>query len=568
MSSTTYDISVILRVLDKATGPLRSIGSRFQNLVPSVAAADAKLKQIGQSLQNVGARMGHIGKRMTFAVSLPLLAAGALALKASMDFNEAMANVATLIPGNINRVNELKKAVQDMAIRTATGTDIMAEGLYQVISAFEDSADTTKILEINAKAAKAGVATVLDAVNLTSAVTKAYGDTSAEAAEKAADLAFQTVRLGQTTFPELAGAIPRVTSLAAQLGISMEEVFGTFATLTGVTGPSTNEISTQFAGLLNALLKPTDMMQKALDHLHQIGRISQPTGKALLAKDGFIGAFRVLKDLAKGEETLLGDMFGERQALIALFALIGSLSEDYTRKTKAMHQSTGAMTEAFKEQSQGINRLGFQWQQFKVRIDVLRQTLGDALAPAFNRVLDFLEPLITKFTNLSPAMQKAILIFGAVVGALGALSWAIAPIITAIGTLSLALAGTAFGTFLVGLGTLTAPILAITAAIAGVGLAIYQVHKHWDRLKEDAKAIVDWTKDLGQATVGGIKDFISTSFTAPTPALASESRTSVDIHVTSDPGLQTNINGVKTDGKSKVKVASEGYVGVHDLLSP
>ena len=56
-------------------------------------------------------------------------------------------------------------------------------------------------VEINAKAARAGIATTADSINLTSAVTKANGDTSAAAVQHVADLAFKTVELGQTTFP-------------------------------------------------------------------------------------------------------------------------------------------------------------------------------------------------------------------------------------------------------------------------------------------------------------------------------------------------------------------------------
>jgi len=58
-----------------------------------------------------------------------------------------------------------------------------------------------KVLEINSKAAAGGVATTRDAIDLTSAVTKAYGDTSAAAVQGVSDLALETVRLGQTTFP-------------------------------------------------------------------------------------------------------------------------------------------------------------------------------------------------------------------------------------------------------------------------------------------------------------------------------------------------------------------------------
>ena len=84
---------------------------------------------------------------------------------------------------------------------------------YQVISAFGDTKEVPKQLEATLKAAKAGGASAFDSLNLLSAVTKGYGDTSFEAMMKVSDLAFQTVKLGQTTFPELASSIGRVAFL-------------------------------------------------------------------------------------------------------------------------------------------------------------------------------------------------------------------------------------------------------------------------------------------------------------------------------------------------------------------
>ena len=99
-------------------------------------------------------------------------------------------------------MHDLKDAVQEMAIAHGKDTQDLARGLYQTISALgDDAADTVKVLEINSRAATAGLATTEDAIALTSAVTKAYGDTSAAAVQRVSDLAFQTVKLGQTTFP-------------------------------------------------------------------------------------------------------------------------------------------------------------------------------------------------------------------------------------------------------------------------------------------------------------------------------------------------------------------------------
>ena len=218
-----------------------------------------KAEAAGESLSS---KLGKIGQGMTAGVTLPIVGAAAAALKFSTDFNASMANVASLGVAS-DRVIELKANVQALAIETGKSTEDLAGGLYQVVSAFGDTADTSKILEINAKAAAAGLAETTDAINLTSAVTKGYGDTSAAAVQQVSDMALQTVALGQTTFPELAASMGRVVPIAASLGASQQELFAVMATATGVTGGAA-EVSTQLRGVLQSMMAPTERMRELL----------------------------------------------------------------------------------------------------------------------------------------------------------------------------------------------------------------------------------------------------------------------------------------------------------------
>ena len=162
-------------------------------LVRGLRASRGDLHKTGRAATASGAALGAL----TAALGGIAVAAGRASM-ASMALNRGMANVATLIPGNTERVAALKTAVQDLAAAHGKSSQDLAAGLYQTISAFGDSAGRTmRVLEINSRAATAGVATVAEAVDLTSAVTKAYGDTSAEAVQKVADLALLTVRLGK-----------------------------------------------------------------------------------------------------------------------------------------------------------------------------------------------------------------------------------------------------------------------------------------------------------------------------------------------------------------------------------
>ena len=184
-------------------------GSIVSKLILDKKGFDASVKVVKKGVKDLGkyvdknsAKIKHMGRTMTIAGGA-IVGAFGLAVKSAIDFNKQMANVATLVPNSTKRVLELKAGVQDLAIETGKSTTDISDGLYQVISAFGDTAETAEILETNVLAAAAGMATTTDAIYLTSAVMKGYGDVSSESTKKVADLAFQTVKLGQTTFPEL-----------------------------------------------------------------------------------------------------------------------------------------------------------------------------------------------------------------------------------------------------------------------------------------------------------------------------------------------------------------------------
>lgn len=451
------------KAIDGVTAPIRKMTKNVGKFGKTAVKA---FNRASRSASRFGKKLKSVGRSMSMRMTLPIAAFGVVALRASMNFNKAMANVASLIPKSIERVKALKKTVQEMAISTGQSTDIMAEGLYQVISAFGDTSDTTKILEINAKAAAAGLAKVGEAVALTSAVMKGYGKVNEAGAKKAADLAFQTVKLGQTTFPELAASIGRVIPLAAQLGVTEEQVFAGFATLTGVTGNAA-EVSTQLAGAMRALLKPTTSMQKAFK------KLGYESGKAMLAEKGLVGTFQALSDVTGGNEQAMTKMFGRMEPLVAIFSLLGKQSGDYTRKLHAMKNAAGAMNEAFKEQTEGINKTGFAWTQTTIRLSIFAQKMGDLLSPALDKVIKFLTPMLETFEKLNPNVKTAILVIAGVAAALG-------PVIVGVGLLT-----TAMGALM----AVSAPVWlilgAITLALVGIGAAIYQVVKHWENLKMD-----------------------------------------------------------------------------------
>lgn len=358
-----------------------------RSLSKTESKAKTFLGTIGNGVVTVAKFAGAVG-------AAALTAAGA-ATKVAADFQSQMSNVQTLLTGTQDeiaaKVSKYGDIVKEVSRTTGLETSNLTDGLYQVVSAFGDVDDAAKIMEIAAKSAKAGNAETSDAVNLLSAVTKGYGDISAEANQKAADLAFTTVRLGQTSFPELASSMGKVIPLCATMKVSEEELFGAMATLTGVTG-GTAEVSTQLKATIQGFMQPTTAMTSALK------KMGYENGQVAIESLGLQGALDALKESVNGDELAFAGMFSSVEAKTAVLALAGAQSEDFTNKTKEMYSATGAAESAFDTQTANL----------KGTLGKLKQAASTAVIELGEKFLPVVQTLAEWVLENMPAIQSTI----------------------------------------------------------------------------------------------------------------------------------------------------------------
>lgn len=358
-----------------------------RSLSKTESKAKTFLGTIGNGVVTVAKFAGAVG-------AAALTAAGA-ATKVAADFQSQMSNVQTLLTGTQDeiaaKVSKYGDIVKEVSRTTGLETSNLTDGLYQVVSAFGDVDDAAKIMEIAAKSAKAGNAETSDAVNLLSAVTKGYGDISAEANQKAADLAFTTVRLGQTSFPELASSMGKVIPLCATMKVKEEELFGAMATLTGVTG-GTAEVSTQLKATIQGFMQPTTAMTSALK------KMGYENGQVAIESLGLQGALDALKESVNGDELAFAGMFSSVEAKTAVLALAGAQSEDFTNKTKEMYSATGAAESAFDTQTANL----------KGTLEKLKQAANTAVIELGEKFLPVVQTLAEWVLENMPAIQSTI----------------------------------------------------------------------------------------------------------------------------------------------------------------
>lgn len=270
----------------------------------------------------------------------------------SRAFGAAMKAANTMAGKNAEGFANLKGQVADLSKTLPIARDELANGLYQVISNGVPEDNWIDYLNKSAKASVGGIADLGETVKVTSTVIKNYG-LAWDAAESVQDKIQLTAKNGVTSFEQLAQALPRVTANASTLGVSIDELLASFATLTGVSG-NTNEVATQMAAIFTALVKPsseaTEMAEK-MGIEFNAASIQAAGGlrNFLTQLDASVREYAAANGVL--EQQVYAKLFGSAESLRALTPLTNQLAEKFSENVDAMANSAGTINAAYNEMS-------------------------------------------------------------------------------------------------------------------------------------------------------------------------------------------------------------------------
>ena len=265
-------------------------------------------------------------------------------------FDKSMRAVNTMAGENADGLAALTGQVEELANTIPLAKDQLAGGLYQTISNGVPKDNWIAFLEKSSKAAVGGMADLGQTVTVTSTLIKNYG-LEWSAAGEIQDKIQMTAKNGVTSFEQMAQALPRVAGNAATLGVSVDELMGTFATLTGVSG-NTAEVSTQLAAIFTALVKPTSEateMAEAMGVQFDAAAIKAAGGMQnfLTNLDSTVQSYAAANGMLAQE--IYGKLFGSAEALRALIPLNGELAEKFSENVDAMAGAAGTIDGAFEQ---------------------------------------------------------------------------------------------------------------------------------------------------------------------------------------------------------------------------
>jgi TP901 family phage tail tape measure protein len=417
-------------------------------------------------LQSFGSKVSALGRDLSTKLTLPLALAGGAALKMGLDFDKSMTKIKTLVGIASDEVDQMGKVAIEMAKNTGVSAKDAADALFFITSAGLRGADAMAVLEQSLKASAIGLGDTKTVADLATSALNAYGVENLSASQ-ATDVLTAAIREGKLEADSLSQSMGTVLPVASQLGVKFSEVGATFAAMSR-TGTDASMAATQIRGVLFALLKPT---KQAKDTLKQFN-LSAEGLRDQLGKEGLLSTLKTLTNAFGDNEEAQGKVFANTRALSGVLDLmgknLGSTEEIFDR----MNTTAGITAEAFAELEKSASfKLEKSLNDLKVAFTEIGSVLLETFTPVIQEISSVLVSLSQKFQSLDPGVKKAIVIFTALVAALG-------PFLMILGAMSSGI-GILIGVF-ESLTLASAPFLiAIAAVVAALGVTVaYQSLKN------------------------------------------------------------------------------------------
>ncbi|MCP4537157.1 MAG: phage tail tape measure protein [Chloroflexi bacterium] len=457
----------------KAHVERRSVKST-KKLEKGAEKAARAVRKIGTNAVAARKKLAAMASKGLKRVSIAIGIASVASLKFARDFNKGMATVATLIPGQTKRINELKSAMLSLSTETGIATADLTQGLYDGISAWGDTADTVDRLRVIAKASQAGLASTSETMGLIASLTEIYGDNSAKATEHLADMAFVANKLAiKAPFAEMAASMGKVAPLAKQINLSQEQMFATMAAAAGVTGP-VSEVATQMSSLYTAIIKETPRMERAVKASNKAMGTSFGTAAEMIGKMGTVKFLRQIQGVTNGTKDFQKALGGRKEGLVLALALADTRADKFNEALDEMTNKSGQMMVAHKEIAEGVDKVGFEYDRAKRRIQAFAIRIGDKLLPVVAKLIKRFEPWLKKLEKLDGEtlefyikLTKWFLILGTGIGVISRMTASVKVLTTALGLAPTAVGGLTASLGTAGLlGALGPVVAALLAAVA------------------------------------------------------------------------------------------------------
>ena len=325
----------------------------------------------------------------------------AKSIKEFASFEQGMNEVFTLLPG-ITKDAMGKMTDETLAFSKSMGIvpEEVVPALYQALSAGIPQDNVFEFMETAVKASKAGVVDLNTAVDALSTVVNTYGKENITAA-RAADIMFEAVKMGKTTFGEMSATMYNVLPVAKAAGIGFEEIAAAVATMTA-KGTPTAQVMTQLKAAITSMIAPSTRSVKLFA---EYGLSVSDLSKMIQSPGGLVKAMNAIKTATNGDMVAMKRLLGSSEALNAVLTLTSDGGQKFSQVLSGMANNSGQADAAFQRMNTGLMR-SFEKMTAAFKVSMIK--FGKALAP----LLDKVTPVIMNIIGQIDSINWAALING------------------------------------------------------------------------------------------------------------------------------------------------------------
>ena len=312
--------------------------------------------------------LGGTGAALT-AVSAGLLAVGKASADVGSAYEDSLNKVASIADTSVKSIAEISAEVKKLSMETGADAAALNDAVYQAISAGADTAEAANLVETAAKAAKGGFTDTETAVNGLTNVLNTYKMATSEA-DELANKFLVTQNKGKTSFGELAASIGNVAPTAQSVGMSIDELLSSVASLTA-NGISTSAAMTGMKAALSNIIAPTAQAQKMAEEL------GIDFSAAALQSKGWAGFLDELAKATDGDTAKMSKLFGSVEALNSVLILTGNGAGLFNDTLEEMATNTTALEDAYNIMADSLST---DMDKLKASAKVLGSSIYDSIS--------------------------------------------------------------------------------------------------------------------------------------------------------------------------------------------
>lgn len=438
------------------------IGADISSLSKGLKTAQTRLTKLSNSLSS-------IGKSLTFRVTMPLVMIAKQALQTSAQFEQSMANAASVSGATGEELKNMTALAREMGKTTVFSASQAADAMYYMASAGYKAEQMAQAIQpiLNLAAA-----TQSDLAFSTDSVIASLNQFQLDSSEagRVSNVFASAIGNSQATLEKLSYSMSYIGPVANSLGWSIEEATGALSVLYNA-GFDGSMAGTSLRQSLVALMNPSSSAKKIFEQLGiELSKLDPTTNKFsdivdTLAQSGITTAQAM-------------EVFGARAGpgMMALLAQGGDAIASMTDRITG----TNAATEMAEKQ---INTMQGSAKLMKSMMEETAIAIGDVLIPIMRKLMEnYLMPLTASFQGLSSASKETVIKIAMIAAAIGPLFLILAKVVKMGGMMMkvAAMLTSPVGLIILTVAALTAALIYLFRTNEGFRKKVIKI---WQRIK-------------------------------------------------------------------------------------